>query len=302
MFSNTSKRSGRVQVIFISQTVALLINFQVHHGVSGNIYVSLINFPFSLNIISVFVFPRGRNVTHLSVKVTKKKKKLTNKSTASSIVKVNCWGKRSCISSQRRNHWRVGSRSSAGNGVARGTGGGGERRLCGWESLNQDEWFSRPGKRPIPQTQPGVNTADANPAVATRRSRLGCCDGTTANQKTKHPNCGLGHPTAGSRFFFNFLIFFLNSFQCILKSQRIPEPISLLEGGRKYKEEKRWGWVRFKICTIVLFWGCDVIEGESAAGTDSRPTWKQSVFAHWSQHCQCYFFISFIFAPIPNCF
>lgn len=104
---------------------------------------------------------------------------------------------------------RIGSRSLAGNRVARGTGGGGEGRLCGRESLNQDEWFSRPGKRPIPQTQRGVNTADANPAVATRRSRLSCCNGTTANQKTKHPNCGLDHPTAGSRFFFYFFFFFL---------------------------------------------------------------------------------------------
>lgn len=103
-------------------------------------------------------------------------------------------------------------------------------------------------------------------------------------------------------FFYFFFKKFFYSFQCISKSQRIPEPISLLEGGRKYKEEKRSGRVRFKICTIVLLWGCDVIEGESAAGTDSSPTWKQSVFAHWSQHCQCYFIISFISAPIPNRF
>lgn len=106
---------------------------------------------------------------------------------------------------------------------------------------------------------------------------------------------------AGFFFISVFNFFFFYSFQCILKSQRIPEPISLLEGGRKYKEEKRSGWVRFKMQSMLL-WGCDVIEGESAAGTDSRPTWKQSVFAHWSQHCQCYFIISFIFAPIPNRF
>lgn len=104
----------------------------------------------------------------------------------------------------------------------------------------------------------------------------------------------------------SFISIFKNSFysfQCISKSQRIPEPISLLEGGPEVQggETIRPSQILKSAqlcCSEAVTWSRE----SQRPGTDSCPTWEQSVFAHWSQHCQCYFIISFISAPIPNRF
>lgn len=161
-----------------------------------------------------------------------KNKELTNKSTASNVVKVNCCEKRLCISLQRRNHRdkrRGGSRSLAGNRVARGTGGGGERRLCGWESLNQDEWFSRPGESADSSNPARCEHRQRwNPAAATRRSRLGCWDGTNKKRNILILVWTVQQQAAGF-LFPTFLYSFLNYFEITGNSRSNQPPGRKLE-------------------------------------------------------------------------